>query len=153
MTKNFPSNLARLSKVKPVTKDGSVLICADSRRVLDQLPENLVNTTVTSPPYGDLKNYGRVRQIGFGQSLGDEYLSDIQIVLKSLFRVTKTGGALWLVLDMLRSSGHTIALPWEVIDRARQAGWTFQDTIVWDKGRSNRGKGNRRSFSLLGQVS
>ncbi len=43
---------------------------------------------------------------------------------------------MWVVLDMIKEGGEMIPLPWEVITRARSAGWTFHDLVIWDKGKS-----------------
>lgn len=113
-----------------------MLIQGDARAFLPRLPDNVVACTVTSPPYAALKNYGAPGQLGFGQDITREYLPDVERVLQELFRVTRCGGALWLVLDTLKEAREASLLPWEFITRARKAGWIFHDLIVWDKGRS-----------------
>ena len=111
-------------------------VLADCRHALENLQSDLTNSIITSPPYGNLKNYGTVGETGHGQSIKDEYLPELKNTLTELNRISLTGGALWLVLDMFRYRGKTIALPFEVMERAREAGWVFQDMIVWDKGRN-----------------
>ena len=117
-------------------KAGCMLIAADSRQTLPTLPDSSVSCIITSPPYGSLKDYGTPDQIGFGQHREDEYLPDLQRVLTDLYRIAKTGAALWIVMDTMKESGETVPLPWEVITRAREVGWTFQDLVIWDKGKS-----------------
>src|SRR2546421_261661 len=34
------------------------------------------------------------------------------------------------------TSGRTLLLPWEIIRSAQEGGWTFEDLVIWDKGRS-----------------
>jgi DNA modification methylase len=111
-------------------------INGDSRNILPLLPDNYVDTVITSPPYGNLKNYGSEDQIGFGQDIYGEYLADIKKVLSELFRITKTGGTLWLIVDNIKSDHKGIPLPWEITQIATESGWQFQDFIVWDKGKS-----------------
>lgn len=138
INKNWPSIKRILTKEASFisSKKRSIYAIADSREILRELPNSIVNCIVTSPPYGDLKDYGSKKQIGYGQSSNDEYFSDITRILAELYRITKKNGAMWIVLDNLKSSGQTIPLPWEIINRANEVGWKLQDIIVWDKGRS-----------------
>ena len=39
----------------------------DSRTLDNTIKETLVDVTITSPPYFDLKDYGHKKQIGYGQ--------------------------------------------------------------------------------------
>ena len=112
------------------------LFAADCREFLKSVPAESVDCVITSPPYGEMKNYGSSIQIGFGQRTTEEYLPDLQQVFTELYRVSAKGAALWVVLDTWKSNGDTIPLPWEVSARARASGWSFHDFIVWDKGRS-----------------
>jgi DNA modification methylase len=54
----------------------AVLYTADCRR-MPELATESIDLVVTSPPYGQIKNYGSPGQIGFGQTLQD-YLRDLQ---------------------------------------------------------------------------
>ena len=42
------------------------IFVGDCREVLKGFPEGVVNTTVTSPPYYNLRDYGNENQIGIG---------------------------------------------------------------------------------------
>lgn len=125
-------------------KENCSIICADSRKFLTEIPDESVSCIITSPPYGELKDYGTSDQIGFGQNLEGEYFPDLENIFSELHRVAKAGASMWIVLDMMREGGETIPLPWEVINRARNSGWVFQDLVIWDKGKSlpwsNRGR-------------
>ncbi len=118
-----------------VSKDKCAILRADSRIAISQLPNNSVSCIITSPPYGDLKNYGSKNQIGFGQKL-EEYLPDLEKIFEKLLVVAKPGASMWIVLDMMKEAGETIPLPWEIISRCKNVGWTFQDLVIWDKGKS-----------------
>ena len=106
----------------------------DARRLTETLrPQRpCVSATITSPPYWNLKDYGTRGQIGFGQAK-KQYLSDIKMVLKNCFAVTKDTGSLWLVVDDYRQNGILQVLPWEVAECARKAGWTLRELVIWDK--------------------
>ena len=137
--KRWGQILTTLKNLKPrvwATKGNCSFVSGDCREALRHLPDNSIDCVITSPPYGQAKNYGPKGQIGFGQHIEDEYLQDIGAVLVELHRVSRAGAALWVVLDTVKRSGNTLLLPWEVITRAQNAGWIFQDLVIWDKGRS-----------------
>lgn len=111
------------------------LLLRDARYLTGVLPtiKPMVATTITSPPYWKLKNYGGIRnQIGFGQTK-KQYLDDVETVLKKCLAVTKRTGSLWLVSDDYRENGVLHLLPWEIADRAKKAGWVPRELIIWDK--------------------
>jgi DNA modification methylase len=98
----------------------------------------LLTTTITSPPYGTLKDYGHRDQIGFGQP-HDEYLLDMRRAFRALFRHTKPNGSLWVVADTLRPkvAGADIRpmqpLPFQLAAEASTEGWILRDVIIWIK--------------------
>jgi DNA modification methylase len=112
------------------------VVAGDSRIVLGSLPAESVDCVITSPPYGNLKNYGHRSQLGFGQHPRDEYLPDLGEILRELYRLLKRGGSTWIVLDTWRSSGETMPLPMQVVTLATALGFRFCDMVVWDKGKS-----------------
>lgn len=131
----FHKNLSALNALE--MKDNKrAYLNVDSREVLKSFLSNSVNAVITSPPYGNVKNYGTVGEIGYGRSFENEYFLELQDILTHLHRITVDGGAFWLILDMFRYKSNTIALPFELMERARRSGWHFQDMIVWDKGRN-----------------
>lgn len=123
-------------KAQEFSKDNCRVFCADSRDILPSLPDNSISCTISSPPYGELKDYGTENQIGFGQNWEKEYLPDLKKIFGELFRITRSGGAMWIVLDTIKEQGETKPLPWEVVLLARASGWTFHDLVIWDKGKN-----------------
>ena len=55
------------------------IFLGDSREVLKTFPEAVVNTTITSPPYYNLRDYGTENQIGLEDSL-EEYIEQLCLV-------------------------------------------------------------------------
>ena len=100
-----------------------------------------LTTTITSPPYANLVDYGPNDQIGFGQSYED-YLDECGSVFESVFARTKDDGSLWMVADTLMgasppdSPSALIPLPFALADRATRAGWILRDVIIWRKDRT-----------------
>lgn len=73
------------------------------------LPDQCIQTCVTSPPYWSLRNYKHDGQIGLESTL-DEYISRLVEVFGEVRRVLKDDGCLWIVIgDAYAGSGgaHT----------------------------------------------
>lgn len=105
----------------------------DSREILDQLPENIrINTTITSPPYFDMKNYGSKNQIGYGQSYQD-YLNDLQQIFGDILKITEEDGTLWIIIDTFKRENQVVTLPFDLSDKLKEVGWMLQDVIIWKK--------------------
>lgn len=106
------------------------------------LADGSVRCTITSPPYWDLKRYaehGDEREIGNGQKK-QAYLDDVGKVLSQVHGLTREDGVLWLVADTMRDRTNTptglaeiMPLPFELAAVAREAGWRFQDIVIWEK--------------------
>ena len=105
----------------------------DSRKILSLLKdEDLVQTTITSPPYFDMKDYGIDDQIGFGQTY-ENYLNDLQSVFEQILQRTKDDGTLWIIIDTFKRNGSIVPLPFDLANKLKEVGWHFQDIIIWEK--------------------
>ena len=105
----------------------------DARNILSVLPkEAMIQTTITSPPYYDMKDYGVNNQIGFGQSY-EAYLDDLQSIFEKVLHRTTDDGTLWIIIDTFKRNGSIVPLPFDLANRLRTVGWCFQDIIVWKK--------------------
>lgn len=104
----------------------------DARKILELIPQNFVDVTVTSPPYYDLKDYGYEEQIGFGQTYED-YLQDLYNVFAGVYKVTKDTGSLWVIIDTYRKNGEVIPLPFDFSNKIKDVGWKLQEVIIWKK--------------------
>ncbi len=107
----------------------------DARKLEDVIKKPIVDVTITSPPYFDLKDYGYKKQIGFGQNY-DEYLDDLKAVFSQVFRVTKNTGTLWVIIDAFRKNGEVVPLPFDFANKIKDVGWKLQEIIVWGKDRT-----------------
>ena len=77
-------------------KDYKVLI-GDCRDTLKTLPEQSVNTCVTSPPYFGLRDYGHEGQMG-AEPTPDEFVAALVEVFREVRRVLRDDGTVWLNL-------------------------------------------------------
>lgn len=106
----------------------------DARQIPALLKQytSAVDTIITSPPYGNLKDYKVRNQLGYGQSW-DDYLRDLIDIFRSCYSLLKDTGSMWVVVDAWRDSEDYRLLPLELANNAKPLGWKLQDIIIWDK--------------------
>jgi DNA modification methylase len=86
----------------------------------DNIPDNFVDLTVTSPPYDDLRKY-------------NGFIFDYQSMLKELYRVTKDGGVVvWVVGDKTDKGSETLTSFKHALF-AKEIGFNVHDTMIWYK--------------------
>ena len=135
------------------------IICGDALTVLRMLPDEVVNTCVTSPPYFGLRDYGVAGQIG-RENTPVLYVKCLVEVFREVGRVLHDGGTLWLNIadsyasdrDLRMDAGaevpngsgfiypgtrikhkDLIGIPWMLAAALRDDGWYWRDIIVWHK--------------------
>jgi len=82
----------------PDLDDGDVRIwLGDVMDSLREMPDESVQTCVTSPPYWGLRDYGEDGQIGL-EPTPDEYVARLVDVFREVRRVLRNDGTLWLNL-------------------------------------------------------
>jgi DNA modification methylase len=93
----------------------------DSSEILKQLNDEVVDLTVTSPPYDDLRIY-------------DGYVFDFEKIANELFRITKNGGVVvWIVADATVNGSET-GTSFEQALYFKKIGFNIHDTMIWNKG-------------------
>ena len=129
--------------------------------VLAQIPDGVIQTTVTSPPYWSLRDYGIPGQIGLEASL-NAYIESLVAIFEAVMRVTRDDGTLWLNIgDSYTSGGRTwrapdkknpiramqfrpptpdglkpkdlIGVPWRLALALQAAGWYLRADVIWNK--------------------
>tara|TARA_Y100000310_G_scaffold341165_2_gene439431 strand:+ start:1077 stop:1856 length:780 start_codon:yes stop_codon:yes gene_type:complete len=97
------------------------LICGDCLEELKKLPANIIDLTVTSPPYDNLRVYG-------GHSWG------FHGVAQELFRVTKDGGVVVWVVGDATIKGSETGTSFKQALYFKECGFNLHDTMIYDKG-------------------
>jgi site-specific DNA-methyltransferase (cytosine-N4-specific) len=139
----------------------SALVVGDARAALAAVPDETFQTTITSPPYWSLRDYGIDGQIGMEESL-DDYIANLVDVFDEVRRVTRRDGTLWLNIgDSYTSGGRTwrapdrknpvramdrrpatpdglkskdlIGVPWRIAFALQEAGWYLRADVIWSK--------------------
>jgi site-specific DNA-methyltransferase (adenine-specific) len=73
----------------------NVVLVGDVRQRLAELPAGSVDCVMTSPPYFQLRNYGRPEQIGLEANI-EAWSDELRLVMRDVARVLKPGGSVWL---------------------------------------------------------
>lgn len=71
------------------------IINADALQALRELPDNVVDCCISSPPYYGLRDYGVAGQIGL-EKTPEEYISRLVDVFAEVRRVLREDGTLWV---------------------------------------------------------
>jgi len=86
------------------------ILQGDVRETLRALPEQTVQTCVTSPPYFGLRDYGVDGQIGL-EPTPAEYVEQMVAVFREVRRVLRDDGTLWLNLGDSYAANRTYQVP------------------------------------------
>lgn len=108
------------------------ILCGDALQVLQNAPDEIVDCTVTSPPYFQQRDYGSAEQVG-NESTVEEYVERLQKIFAEVFRVTKSTGSLWIVLGDKYRDGELLGVPWMVAFALKEVGWKLRSDIIWQK--------------------
>jgi len=115
------------------TKNINIVYNKDARTILKTVsPKIKVQTTITSPPYYDMKDYDSENQVGYGQTYSD-YLEDLKSIFKGVFDITKDDGTLWIIIDTFKRNNQVVTLPFDLSNKLKEIGWHLQDVIIWKK--------------------
>lgn len=111
----------------------ATILLGDVRQRLRELPDQCVQTCITSPPYWGLRDYGETKQIGLEQT-PDAYVAEMVSVFAEVRRVLRDDGTLWLNLGDTYLPGKQLAgIPWRVALALQADGWLLRQDIVWAK--------------------
>jgi site-specific DNA-methyltransferase (adenine-specific) len=106
----------------------------DCLEVLQSLPSNSIDLTVTSPPYSDQRKgtYGGIHP--------DTYVAWFLPITKELLRVTKPTGTFILNIKekVVHGERHTYVL--DLILKMREQGWLWTEEFIWHKKNCHPGK-------------
>lgn len=104
----------------------------DALKTLAALPSELIDCTVTSPPYYQQRDYTGNDQIGLEQT-PEEYIERLVAVFRETLRATTGSGSLWLVLGDKYVDGELLGMPWRVALALKEIGWRLRSDVIWHK--------------------
>lgn len=116
------------------------ILRGDAATTLAALPDNSVDMVLTSPPYFRLRDYQIDGQLGLEGNV-QEWVSELDVVMRGLRRVLKPAGTLWLNLGDSYSTNPSQGAPRKslllgperVASRLVEQGWMLRNKIVWQK--------------------
>lgn len=98
----------------------SEIIKGDCVSVMRSWNDNIIDLTVTSPPYDNLREY-------------NGYSFDFKAIVRELFRITKEGGVVvWIVNDATIKGSET-GTSFEQALYFKEIGFNLHDTMIWNK--------------------
>lgn len=109
-----------------------LFLLGDSAKVLGDIPDGVIDTAMTSPPYWGQRDYS-----GGGIGLEEtwqEYIENLLRITKEVYRVLKPGGSFWLNLGDAYQKKCQLGIPWRVaiamVDNQR---WILRNDVIWNK--------------------
>jgi site-specific DNA-methyltransferase (adenine-specific) len=100
------------------------LMQGDCLELMQEIPDNTIDLTVTSPPYDNLRTYnGNISQWTFEKFQG---------IAKQLYRVTKQGGVVvWVVADATINGSET-GTSFRQALYFKEIGFNIHDTMIYE---------------------
>lgn len=143
--------------------DLNVIYNEDCLTGLKNLPDECINTCITSPPYLGLRDYEVDEQLGL-ESTPDEFIQKLVSIFSEVKRVLKKDGTLWINIgDTYCGTGSKydyvdpkykgrnaqskainnkidgikskdlVGIPWMLAFALRADGWYLRQDIIWSK--------------------
>jgi DNA modification methylase len=99
------------------------VFCGNSAEVLKMFPADIVDLTVTSPPYDDLRVYDEFEK--------DRWENTWHTIISELYRVTKPGGVVIWVVNDSTNKGSESGTSFKQTLYAMEIGFNLHDTMIY----------------------
>ena len=101
------------------------IINSDSAAFLKTLPDNCIDLTITSPPYDDMRTYGKQES--------DWTVDVFKTIANELFRITKQGGMVtWVVADKVKDYNKSLTSFRQAL-YFQEIGFKVYDVLIYEK--------------------
>lgn len=104
--------------------DGVAIYKRDCIEGMKDLPNGVVSTTITSPPYNIGKEYEELAHL-------EDYLKWCESWIKEIYRITDESGTFWLNVGYLEVEGKGLAVPIPYLLWNRTPFYLLQE-VVWN---------------------
>ena len=106
--------------MKSINEYINKIIRSDCIEIMQKMPEESIDLTVTSPPYDELRNY-------------NGYHFDFEGIAKNLFRVTMKGGiVVWVVGDKIKNGNKSLTSFKQALF-FQSVGFNVHDVMIYRK--------------------
>lgn len=96
------------------------IICGNNIAIMKTFPDNIIDLTVTSPPYDNLRTY-------------NGYSFDFEGIAKELYRITKDGGVVVWVVGDATVKGSETGTSFKQALYFKEVGFNLHDTMIYAK--------------------
>lgn len=125
-------------------KTVSVTIYNKSSETMEELEDESVNVSITSPPYFQMKEYQLdSKQLGQEGSV-EEYINNLKRHFSEVFRVLRSDGSLFVNINDCVKDGEYQLVPQYFVLMMKSIGFILNDEFQWLK-RNPRPTGGKRS--------
>jgi site-specific DNA-methyltransferase (adenine-specific) len=118
-----------------ISKIVNKVLLGDIRTVATSIPDDLIQSIITSPPYFGHRNYSDEDcgyEIGRESTL-DDYVSNIISCFGLIKPKLRNDGLLWLNLGDTYRNKELQGVPWRVAFALKADGWILRSDIIWKK--------------------
>ncbi len=116
------------------TPDEGIVIINDDFLTTDLIPEESIDLIVTSPPYNVDIHYGLFKDdIPY-----DKYLEFTKEWLEKALELLKPDGRMCLNIPLDKNKGGQQSVYADIVTIAKEVGWKYHSTIVWNEGNISR---------------
>ena len=125
-------------------KEGSVTIYNKSSETMEELENESVNVSISSPPYWDMKVYQLdSKQLGQENTV-EEYIFNLKKHYSEVFRVLRNDGSLFVNINDCVKDGEYQLVPQRFVLMMKSIGFRLNDEFQWLK-QNPRPTGGKRS--------
>lgn len=112
------------------------VLLGDARVLANQIPDESVQTIITSPPYFGHRNYSGNNtspdEIGREPTL-EQYVKNLVSCFDAIKPKLKESGLLWLNLGDTYDNKELMGIPWRVAFALKEKNWILRSDIIWKK--------------------
>ena len=127
MTKNSTESLVNRRR-----KEMIKILQGNCLDKLKELPDQSINTCITSPPYWGLRDYGEDKQLGM-EDTPEEFVNNLVEVFREVKRVLRDDGTVWLNLGDSFLNKQLGCIPFKLAIALQQDNWILRQDIIWHK--------------------
>ena len=109
-----------------------LFMLGDSFEILRQIPDEIFDCVMTSPPYWRKREYNN-GGIGLEADFR-KFLDDLAKICVEVKRVLKPTGSFWLNIGDSYAKKKLLGIPWRLaIKLTDEQGWTLRNSVIWNK--------------------
>ena len=125
-------------------KEGSITIYNKSSETMEELADESVNVSISSPPYWTMKVYQLdENQLGQEDTI-EEYLNNLKKHYKEVYRVLRNDGSLFVNINDCCRDGEYQLVPQHFVLMMKSIGFRLNDEFQWLR-KNPRPTGGKRS--------